>query len=382
MNTLVYQEKQGVPAVALLRDGALYEYRRGENSPVESIHAGRVGRVMKELNACFVRLHGGVEGFLPFEKGETPPRPGDTLYVQVKKPAIGGKAPFLTRDLAFTGRYVVYLPMGRRDAVSGRIEGKEARGQAQAMLAGLCRPEGAFIGRTLLMEADPQTVQGEARQLVSAWESIKAGHFSAPALVRRAPRVLDKMLRDIKDPIDEAVTDAPESLTGLPFPVRFSEHPMALFNAEDKLRKALKRRIYLKSGAEIVIDPCEAMTVVDVNSALSVHKSDRRHAALNINLEAAAEIARVLRLRGIGGMVAVDFIDMQSDAERDSVRRAMEEQLQTDRVKTTVHGFTALGLLEMTRMRSDEKLEAERAVCPHCQGSGILPAPKEEEQGV
>lgn len=378
MNTLVYQQKQGVPCAALFKDGALYEYRRGNNSPVESLYLGKVNRVMKDLHAAFVRLTGKQEGFLPFKTDETLPRPGDTLYVQIKKPAIGGKAPFLTRDIALTGRYLLYLPYAKRDALSRRIEDQDERAQALSKLQALPRDEGAFIARSAFLSGDEKTVYEEAAALTGRWASVKAQSVSPPALLMEAPSALAKLLRDIRETVDEVVTDDPNSVADLALPVRESTYPMALFKVEEKLREALRRRITLRSGAQIVIDPCEAMTVIDVNSAASSFKRDKDTMALNINLEAAKEIARILRLRGTGGMIAVDFIDMASDAGRAAVRSAMEAEMKTDRVKTTVHEFTALGLLEMTRMRSDEKQEAERCICPYCQGSGIRTGKGEE----
>lgn len=378
MNTLVYQQGQGTPCAAFLKDGVLHEFRRGDMGTAEGLYYGKVNRVMKELNAAFVRLNDKSEGFLPFEKGEPLPRPGDCLYVQIRKPAIGGKAPFLTRDICLTGRYLVYLPFGRGSAVSQRIQDKAERERALALVRKLPKAEGAFIARSLLLTAKEEALLDEAAALVKRWQSAKENPVTAPRMVLSPPHMLDKMLRDMRETADEVVTDAPALVAERGIPVKESPYPFALFQVEEKLRASLRRKIFLKSGAQIVVDPCEAMTVIDVNSAVSSFKRDKDSAALHINLEAAAEIARVLRLRGTGGIIVVDFIDMAADEDRLRVKMAMEEALFMDRVKTTVHGFTALGLLEMTRMRSDEKNEAERGVCPHCQGSGIIGLIKEE----
>ncbi len=378
MNTLIYRQKEGTPCAALMIDGALYEYRSGENSAVESLYLGKVNRVMKDLNAVFVRLTGRQEGFLPFEKGEPLPRPGDTMYVEIKKPSIGGKAPYLTRDIALTGRYLVYLPFAKRDAVSQRIQDTGERAQVKAKVQALPRPEGGFIARSSFLPGQGAEIIKEAAELTEKWQRIVTSGVPAPNLVMEPPRMLHKLLRDIREQVDEIVTDAPESVGRLSIPVRESPHPLTLYKVQDKFREALRRRILLKSGAQIVIDPCEAMTVIDVNSSGGSFKRDKDTMALNVNVEAAKEIARILRLRGTGGIIVIDFIDMALEEDRGAVQKALEDSLRMDRVKTTVHGFTALGLMEITRMRSDEKNEAERGVCPHCQGSGILAGDKEE----
>lgn len=379
MNTLVCQQKEGKPCVALLVDGALTEFRFGQSSAAESLYLGKVNRVMKDLHAAFVRLTGKQEGFLPFEKDETLPRPGDIMYVQIKKPSIGGKAPYLTRDVALTGRYLVYLPFGKRDAVSQRIQDKQDRAEALSGVQALIRTEGSFIARSLFLTGKREDIAREAAELIGKWHGILRRSVAAPASVMGPPNMLVKLLRDIREQVDEIVTDAPDSVEGLSIPVRESPHPLTLYKVQEKFRAALRRRVDLPSGAQIVIDPCEAMTVIDVNSASSRFKKDKDLMALNVNLEAAEEIARILRLRGTGGIIVVDFIDMASDSDRAKVRQAMEKSLMMDRVKTTVHGFTALGLMEITRMRSDEKNGAERGVCPHCQGSGIRFSQGEEE---
>lgn len=187
---------------------------------------------------------------------------------------------------------------------------------------------------------------------------------------------MDKLLRDLHQMPDAIITNAKDELSHLQ--TQYAKHPMQLYNVPALLRKALRRKVYLPSGATLVIDPCEALTVIDVNTAKNVAKKTQAQSHLAVNLEAAAAIARLLRLRGTGGMVLIDFIDMSGEEEREQVAAAMRVYLKRDRVKTVVHGFTALGLLEMTRTRSDVKLEAERGVCPICGGAGILTPDKEE----
>lgn len=378
MTILLHEKGSNGSAVALLKDGQLVEHLALDEQEAlapEGVYLGKTGRVMKNLNACFVSLPSGQEGFLPCKKDML--TPGDVALVQIKRPGVGSKTPHLTRDIALTGRTLVYLPYGKGDKVSGRVEEKYQKQRLKEVAATLPRAEGAFIMRHMSLLAAEETIRKEGEALVAAWADIKekAKKTSPPALLRPSPHPLSRLMRDLQEEVDSIISNDADSLAFLNLPLQHHPSPMALHDVPGKLRKALKRKVYLKSGASLVIDPCEAMTVIDVNSdkcTVGSHCSK-----VEVNKEAAAEIARLLRLRGVGGIVMIDFIDMDTQEERQQVLTALEDNLRWDRVKTTIQGFTALGLVEMTRKRAEDAQKVEKGICPHCQGSGLKPMMEE-----
>lgn len=378
MTLLLHEKNEKGATAALIKDNLLLEYLnldKEEALAPEGVYLGKVGRVMKNLNACFVSLPGGQEGFLPY--GKVRVMPGDVVLVQLKRPGVGGKTPHLTRDIALTGRTLVYLPFGMGDKVSSRVEDRQQRQRLKGLAATLTRDEGAFIMRHMSLTAEEQTIRQEAEALLSAWQLLKerAQKISPPALLQPPPHSLARLLRDLQEEVDAVVSNDVDSLAALNLPLRYHPSPMALYDVPGKLRRALKRKVYLKSGASLIIDPCEAMTVIDVNSDKCTVGS--RCTKVEVNKEAAGEIARLLRLRGIGGIVLIDFIDMETPEERQQVLAVLEEHLKRDRVKTTVQGFTALGLVEMTRKRAEDAQRVEKGICPYCQGSGLKPLMEE-----
>ena len=213
----------------------------------------------------------------------------------------------------------------------------------------------------------------EERPDPEAWVE-KAAAADAPAMIDSGLGPVEKMLRDTKCDVCEIVTNAPEAFANFTVPVRTAPHPMMLYNIQGKLEKSLRRKVWLDCGGNLVIDPCEALTVFDVNSAKDLGtKKGATDTLTRLNIEAAKEIARLLRLRRIGGIVLIDFVDMQTDAERAYVRDALEEALFDDPVKTVIHGFTALGLMEISRKKTSAQLaQINDTPCPHCRGTGIL----------
>ncbi|MBQ8136039.1 MAG: ribonuclease E/G, partial [Clostridia bacterium] len=173
-----------------------------------------------------------------------------------------------------------------------------------------------------------------------------------PRLLLGRPSALERFLRDTKGGVDQILSDAPvEAVVSVPVEVR--EHPMALYNVTAQWEKAGRRLHHLPGGGNIVIDPCEAMTVIDVNTAMDTgSRRGAEDARTRVNLEAAAEIARLLQLRAVGGIILIDFIDMDDENNRAAVMNALQKALETDPCKTVLHGFTSLGLMEMTRKKS------------------------------
>lgn len=358
MTELLLRTRGEAPALALVRDRRLVEYqslREDLAFAAGAFYLGRAGRVMKGLKALFVTLAPGVEGFLPFDelKGEAQPAPGDSLLVQIKKPAQGGKAAYLTQDIALPGRAAMLLPLGKNAHASKRVKDQQA---LRALARRLC-PEGMGLVLRACAEALPrEQVRLEIEAHVTLWASLleKARRASAPALLRPAPGALERLLRDERALPERVVADDERAAAALNLPVVVREDPFALYSVEQQLRQALGRRVYLPSGGFLVLDQCEAALLIDVNSGQDSRKAG--DLILRVNLEAAVEIARLLRLRRAGGIILIDFIDMAGEAQQAQVRSALEEALKTDRVVSEVLGFTRLGLLEMTRRKAEAAL--------------------------
>lgn len=376
---LVQQGKSG-REIALVEDGRLVEYRvdaGGQGPQPEAVYLGKALRVMKALNAVFVRIEEGTEGFLPFDEipGQRQPRPGDRLIVQVKKPPTGGKAAYLSGDIGLVDSLLMLLPLSQGARVSRRVTDEAERARLTALARQLA-PEGmGLVMREASLQAAPELLRERLDALLAQWQAIReqAETATAPSLLSAAPDSLQALLREIKQQPERLVSNAAEAMAGYGLPTEHADQPFALWDVKGQLLKALRRRQLLKSGASLVIDPCEAMTVIDVNSAQSLQGKDRDRLILRTNLEAAQAIARLLRLRRIGGIVLIDFIDMPSEADQQALLAALERALADDPVKTVVHGFTRLGMVEMTRRRSSEPLAAQTLRrCSHCGGRGYL----------
>lgn len=385
MSLLLIQTEDAERRIALIEDGRLLEYHQAKDAgqiKTEEIYLGRVSRVMKNLQAAFVRVTKDQEAYLPF--GEIPnnvqPMPGDVLLVQVKKPPLPGKAAYLTAKIALTGSYCLLLPYGKGVDISRRIR-KDSKCRELTELAKDLVPQSmGILLREESINADHDSLAGEIKSLLFRFEEIKtkSSMLSAPAKLSSSPDPVERLLRDTTIRPEKILANQPESLPDYGIPVLKTANPFELYDIHHKLQKALRRRISLKSGATLVIDPCEAMTVIDVNTSQNIAGKDREKTLLKTNLEAAAEIARILRLRRIGGIVLIDFIDMNSPKDRQEVQASLQEALARDSVKCSVHGFTSLGFLEMTRKKTDEPLAGETLVpCPRCLGKGMIQ--KEEE---
>ena len=380
MSLLLIQIEGGNRKIALIEDGQLVQYHQSADAgqvKAEEIYLGRVTRVMKNLQAAFIRIATGQDGFLPFN--EIPqgiqPMPGDVLLVQVKKPPLPGKAAYMTAKISLAGSLCLLLPTQSGVSVSKRIR-KDAQRKELTSLAKKLAPEGmGLILREDSLKADPALIAQEVESLKQKFLEIKekAAGLTAPALVLSSPDAVLRLLRDEKQAPLKILCNEPENLPDYGIDVTKTANPMQLHEVAHKLQKALRRKISLKSGATLVIDPCEAMTVIDVNTGQNIAGKDRAKTLLKTNIEAAQEIARLLRLRRVGGIVLIDFIDMASSAHREEVLLALQEALAKDPVKCSVHGFTSLGFLELTRKKTDEPLMSETLItCPRCRGLGMI----------
>ena len=386
MTRILYATGGPAREIALTEDGALIEYLREDASAAstEAIYLGIVRRVMPGMSAAFVDIGEEKMGFLPLNENSAtfagqPLRTGMRVAVQVRRAAQGTKGAFLTRDITLCGETVLLMPMNRHIGVSARVTDAEDIAALKTLGAEIAGERFGLVMRRAAAEADPQAVRGEADSLLAHWEAVAKAlpTAHAPSMVDRPRTLLDALLEDeLPRGIDALVTEdaaLAESLAGR-LPCRVEEAGVMERHGLIRQRnEALQRRVQLPGGGNLVIDPCEALTVIDVNTARHSGESLRR-TVLETNLEAVREAARQMRLRNLGGIVLMDLIDMTEEDDRAAVLDALREALARDRVKTVVHGYTSLGLVEMTRKRVRRTLAQDWAEpCPRCGGSGIIP---------
>ena len=358
---ILVESRGGQREIALMEDGRLLAYFTEAPGRIEAeqIYLAAADRMVKGMEACFVRLVGEQTGFLPFSECKEKPRSGDRFLVQVKKPPVGDKAPYLTQDISLAGRYVILTPLSDRCAVSKRIQ-DESEKQRLLSLADRLRPAGCgAVMRLESADAEESAIQAEINELWAQWKAIRARAeaMTAPGLLEGRPDALKRLLRDEHGRVDRILADDPDAIPDAPVPVERCENPFDLFSVRAKMEKSLHRKVWLDSGGFLIIDKTEAMTVIDVNSGkFTGLKSGAESTFLRLNLEAAGEIARLMRLRNMGGIVIVDFVDMLSDESRRAVLEKMRAELARDPVKTVIHGFTSLGLMELTRKKTEESL--------------------------
>lgn len=380
--------------LALVEDGKLCEYLLDdEDSATEAIYTGRVERVVSGMKAAFVDIGQGKNGFLPLEERSLSavlPRlqAGDTVLVQVKKEAQGTKGAFLTRDVTLCGETVILMPLNRYAGCSSRVTEESAR---KALIClGKDISNGAFglIMRQAAENAAEETIRSQVDELLELWERIRqvAPTAHVPSILHKARTQLESLIDDYRHRgIDRFVTDdeALAGALGSIAPVTIaSDRLMTVARLTHQRDKALQRHVWLDSGASLVIDPCEAMTVIDVNTAKFTGKRNLNETILKTNLEACREIARQVRLRNVSGIILIDMIDMDEPEHRQMVLDALAEAFAADRVKTVIHGFTSLGLIEMTRKRSRRPLREEwTRPCCTCHGTGRETRYEEEQHG-
>lgn len=368
--------------MALVSEGRLVELqivRRDRPSRVESVFLGRLERVMPDLDAAFVDIGIGRSGFLRAEDragvDDWPP-PGAPVLVQVRNDGEGEKGPRLSMNIAVTGRYVVYHPVGSGISFSRRIEGESERDRLRSHVEGLL--QGGIVLRTAAAGAAPDVLRADALQVMERWEKIRrlAFDLQPPAdLSARLPGERDPIARALRDHgatleeviLDErgmarALQDEMDRL-GEKIRVRWHNGPMPAFDIDDvagQIDTALAPRIALESGVEVLFEPGETLAAIDVDSAGAGGRQGRApRRPIDVNLEAAPAIAQQLRLRNLAGAVVIDFVTMRSAYDRDKVQAALAEALAEDPVPTQIYGFTRLGHFELTRARRGATLAAQ-----------------------
>jgi len=396
--------------VAVLAAGQVQELmveRATSRGLVGNIYVGRVARVLPGMQSAFIEVGLERAGFLHVadirgeRKNGEPARPiekilaeGEPLLVQVLKDPLGTKGARLSTQISIAGRLLVYLPHDPHIGISQRIEDEAGRAMLREKLRELLPAEekGGFILRTLAERASEEELRADIAYLRALWSDLQARaggtHAGAPPpkLVYQDLSLAQRVLRDMVSADTAAVRiDSRENYRNLAefagaympqLQARLEhyagERPLFdLYNVEPEIEKALARRVDLKSGGTLVIDQTEAMTTIDVNTGGFVGSRNFDDTVFKTNLEAAQAIARQLRLRNLGGIVVVDFIDMESAEHRAAVLEEFKRALARDRTRMTVSGFTALGLVEMTRKRTRESLSHVLCEpCPVCDGRG------------
>ena len=393
--------------VAVVEQGMLQEIlieRATHRGLVGNVYLGQVVRVLPGMQACFVDIGLDRSAFLHTKdfpsSQETHERSiqqlvteGQSLLVQVIKDPVGSKGARLTAEVSLPARHLVLMPFATHVGISQRIDDEATREHLKTIAVEALKAQNLECGVIIRTAGDGQTTDDLEEDLVylkRVWDNIlkEQQTAKAPALLFEELPLTHRMIRDqIRRETDRVFIDSLETYTKLSqFASKFmpelshliqhyqGDRPIFdLYQIEDEIEKALSRQVELKSGAYLVVDQTEAMTTIDVNTGRFVGAHTLEQTVFRTNLEAAVAIGRQLRLRNLGGMVVIDFIDMDDDEHRRQVSRTLERSLDEDPVKTRVIGFNDLGLVVLTRKRSRESLsDLLQEPCPQCHGTGQM----------
>ncbi len=407
--------------VALLENGSVEEYgveRVDSENLVGSIYKGKVKNIEQGLKAMFVDIGLEKNAFLHFwdaipealdagmEEIRRPSSPkkkqkitakdipdlypvGSEILVQVTKGAIGNKGPRITTNVSLAGRFMVLMPRNDQFGISRKIEDPKERARLRKLMEQLQIPEGmGVILRTVSQGQRLRYLVRDLNLLLEQWDQIEDNRdaMKAPACVFREPNIIERTVRDfLTDEVEEviidneAVTERMKDMVGAisrrsrnRITFHSSQEPIfEKFGIQKQIDDAFYRQVWLPCGGYLVIDETEALISVDVNTGRNKGAGDKM--ILETNLEAAAEVARQLRLRNIGGLIVVDFIDMRSRKDQAAVYKVIKDRLKRDKAKTQVLPISPLGLLEMTRQRLSESLSVTVSEpCSYCNGRGVV----------
>lgn len=427
---ILMQIKEGETRVAVIEQGKLDDFHievSHHQSILGNIYKGKVESILPSINGAFVNIGQERNGFLyltdavnpnmeeevsgprkfinkllgrkekaPAEAPEKPREPlplkqGQEILVQVVKDPFSNKGARLTTHLSLAGRFLVYMPYDAHHGVSKKIEDPQERQRLREVLKELSfAKNGGFIVRTVSHNQDKRDLVRDAEFLYrKIWQQIVklAEHKQPPALLYKEYGLIWKVVRDyLTDQIQALTIDSYEDFVKLRkfvhdlagkemvHKIHYYKGDVPLFDAKgvsQELEKVYDHKVYLKTGAYIVIEPTEGLTVVDVNSGKFKTRASPEEAAFMVNMEAAPEIARQLRLRDLGGIIVIDFIDMSKEVHKRKVLEALQNALTRDHAKTEVNRISSLGLVEMTRARTGNTLESfSFSSCPYCDGRG------------
>lgn len=410
---------------AFLKNGVLYDLlidRKKERQLTGNIYKGRVTNILHNIQSAFIDLNEGDNGFIhisdilentkkfeelfemDFEGEESKKvedkkvaidqvlKPDQWVLVQVVKEPIGTKGARLTSNISIAGRYLVLLPNSSHRGVSRKIEDRTAREKLKKFIRSFDMPQNmGLICRTASCMATPEMLIEEAHDLLNAWQETmdKFQQSQEPALLFEESDLIKRsMLAALDKRMDRVLVDdyATFQICKKIHERYASEHPLRVeffrdklpmferFNVEKEIDKALRRKLWLSSGGYLFFDRTEAMLTIDINSGRSnIAESDVEESLVRINLEAAVEIARQLRLRNIGGLIIIDFIDMRLKKNQRRVLEKLRECMRDDSAKCTILGMSDFGLVEMTRQRSRGSLaQTYYTSCPYCNGLGNI----------
>jgi ribonuclease G len=408
--------------VALLENGTLAEIhieRSSDEAATGNIYKGKVLRVLAGMQAAFVDLGLEKAAFLhasdvveenaatddddddvqyeeaargsrehvPIEKRV---RRGDELIVQIAKEPMGTKGARITSHVSLPGKYLVYMPTGSQIGVSKRISDDRERRRLREIVGTAKAKEGGIIVRTACEDLPKKDIADDIQGLERSWSKIRqrAGEVKAPALLYSDLDVVLRCVRDmLSDDVDQIILDSRDDyertkafvsqfMSSLTARVALYEDLEPVFDrygVEDQISRATEAKVWLKSGGYLVIDQGEALTMIDVNTGRFVGKRSQEETVYKTSLEAAVEIVSQLRLRNIGGIIIIDFIDMEDASNRRMVMQTLEEALSRDKARTTILRISELGLVEMTRKRTRENLgRLISSPCPYCDGRGRI----------
>ncbi len=412
--------------IAIAEDGSLAEFmveRKGERGIAGNIYKGKVSRVLPGMQAAFVDIGLEKAGFLhvsdfagpeavssllsgseeeivfertrpsthrrlPIEKQLSP---GQEILVQVARDPLGTKGARLTSHITLPGRYLVFMPMTNHFGISRRIEDEKERRRLREIALSLLTEEGGFILRTACEGRSKREIQRDLGFLAKLWKQRiqkKSETAPAPSLIHHDLDLIARTIRDFftTETHHVVVDNVKEYRRILDFVGHFMPRLKSRitlytgaglvfdhYRIEEKVEKALEPKVWLQSGGYITMQRTEALTAIDVNTGRFVGKRDQEETVFRTNLEAAHEIVRQLRLRNAGGIIIIDFIDMEKESNRKKVYEALKEALKKDKARTKILKISELGLVEMTRQRTRESLENILLTsCPYCQGRGRI----------
>ncbi len=406
--------------VALIENGLLQEIfieRHNSRGHVGDVFRGQVVRVMPGMEAAFVDIGLDRAAFIHasdivaidtdgFELRDAEPRSiqellreGQSIVVQVAKDAISTKGARLTTHLTLPSRNLVYMPRSQHVGISQRLEGEQERERLLEQLKAVLEQEawderGGFIIRTAAEGASAEELAEDVRFLRRLWtkveerigrkDGIKAVYREVPLYMRTVRDLITPEVEKIRVDSEQTFTEIRQFLQDFVPELNTSvelykgDRPIFdLYGIEDDIDKALGRQVKLKSGGDLIIDQTEAMTTVDVNTGAYLGSRNHAETILKTNLEAATAIARQLRVRNLGGIIIIDFIDMQDPEHQRQLQRTFAKALEKDHARTTITGISQLGLIEMTRKRTRESLgQILNKHCPVCEGRGTLKSPE------
>jgi ribonuclease G len=413
--------------IAIIEDGLLAEFlieRKEEMGIAGNIYKGKVSRVLPGMQAAFVDIGMEKAAFLHASDFSSVPEdvqligaPGEdveieapppkrvshrrlplekqlsrdeAILVQVAKDPLGTKGARVTSHISLPGRYMVFMPGTKHIGISRRIESDEERKRLKEIAGSLLTGDGGFILRTASEGRSKREIQRDLRFLTRLWRRLqkRAEGAVAPSLIHQDLDLIARSIRDFFTPdTEQLVIDSSKDyrrvvdfvgqfMPRLKSKIVLYSGAESLFERhgiEEKIERALDRRVWLRSGGYIIIERTEALTAIDVNTGRFVGKRNQEETIVKTNLEAAQEVVRQLRLRNVGGIIIIDFIDMEKESDRKKVYDALKDALKKDKARTNILKISELGLVEMTRQRTRESLENQLlSPCPHCDGRGRI----------